>query len=124
MKMVQLLVIRMMCHQKFKSITGIEHRRYADDNLNSSDLAFWHQKKAIENAAIDPETIIYYFVWRNMAHVDMSLAVKPNKKLLPVDILLDVLAGLKGYSSAYIKSGAQRCLVIGSETLSRVVDKR
>jgi 3-oxoacyl-[acyl-carrier-protein] synthase-3 len=37
---------------------------------------------------------------------------------------LDVLAGLKGTSSKYIKSGmAQRCLVIGSETLSRVVDK-
>jgi hypothetical protein len=44
MKMVQLLVIRMMwSSKKFKSITGIEHRR-ADDNLNSSDLAFWHQK--------------------------------------------------------------------------------
>jgi 3-oxoacyl-[acyl-carrier-protein] synthase-3 len=38
---------------------------------------------------------------------------------------LDVLAGLKVLqANAYIKSGmAQRCLVIGSETLSRVVDK-
>jgi hypothetical protein len=38
---------------------------------------------------------------------------------------LDVLAGLKGYfKQMHIKSGmAQRCLVIGSETLSRVVDK-
>jgi hypothetical protein len=26
--------------KKFKSITGIEHRRYAEDHLNSSDLAY------------------------------------------------------------------------------------
>jgi hypothetical protein len=31
--------------KKFKSITGIEHRRYAEDHLNSSDLAFMAAKK-------------------------------------------------------------------------------
>jgi 3-oxoacyl-[acyl-carrier-protein] synthase III len=45
MKMVQLLVIRMMWSSKNLKVTGIEHRRYADDNLNSSDLAFLASKK-------------------------------------------------------------------------------
>jgi 3-oxoacyl-[acyl-carrier-protein] synthase-3 len=48
--------------KKFKSITGIEHRRYAEDHLNSSDLAFMASKKAIENAAIDPETMTILFL--------------------------------------------------------------
>jgi 3-oxoacyl-[acyl-carrier-protein] synthase-3 len=45
--------------KKFKSITGIEHRRYAEDHLNSSDLVM--ASKAIENAAIDPKqsTILF-----------------------------------------------------------------
>jgi 3-oxoacyl-[acyl-carrier-protein] synthase III len=60
MKMVQLLVIRMMWSSKNLKHNGIEHRRYADDNLNSSDLAFLASKKAIENAAIDPENRLYF----------------------------------------------------------------
>lgn len=39
---------------KFKGITGIEHRRYAEDQYTSSDLAFFASQKAIENAGIDP----------------------------------------------------------------------
>jgi 3-oxoacyl-[acyl-carrier-protein] synthase III len=35
---------------KFKGITGIEHRRYAETNQTSSDLAFLASEKAIENA--------------------------------------------------------------------------
>ena len=36
--------------KKFKAITGIEHRRYAEDHLTSSDLAFFASQKAKENA--------------------------------------------------------------------------
>jgi len=43
--------------QKFKEITGIEERRYADDNLVTSDIAFVAAQRAIENANIDPETL-------------------------------------------------------------------
>ena len=42
---------------KFKSITGIEQRRYAAPDQCSSDLAFLASQKAIENSGIDPETI-------------------------------------------------------------------
>ncbi|HEY4616609.1 MAG TPA: 3-oxoacyl-ACP synthase III family protein [Flavobacterium sp.] len=127
--------------KKFKSITGIEHRRYAEDHLNSSDLAFFASKKAIQNAAIDPETIDYIIFAHNFGDVksgtsqsDMlpSLATRVKNKLQiknPKCVAYDILFGCPGWiegilqANAFIKSGmAKRCLVIGSETLSRVVD--
>ena len=45
--------------KKFKSITGIEERRYAKDHHNTSDLAFFAAEKAIKDAALDQETIDY-----------------------------------------------------------------
>jgi 3-oxoacyl-[acyl-carrier-protein] synthase-3 len=128
--------------KKFKSITGIEHRRYADDHLNSSDLAFMAANKAIENAAIDPETIDYIIFAHNFGDVKLgtsqsdmlpSLATRVKNKLQiknPSCVAYDILFGCPGWiegvlqANAYIKSGmAKRCLVIGSETLSRVVDE-
>ena len=127
--------------KKFKSITGIEHRRYAEDHLTSSDLAFFAAEKAIENAAIDPETIDYIIFAHNFGDVkygttqsDMipSLATSVKNKLQiknPKCVAYDILFGCPGWiegvlqANAFIKSGmAKRCLVIGSETLSRVVD--
>ncbi|RTZ02294.1 ketoacyl-ACP synthase III [Flavobacterium bomense] len=126
---------------KFKGITGIEHRRYAEDHLNSSDLAFFAAQKAIKNAGIDPETIDYIIFAHNFGDVkygtsqsDMlpSLATRVKHKLQiknPKCVAYDILFGCPGWiegvlqANAYIKSGmAKRCLVIGSETLSRVVD--
>ena len=40
--------------QKFRKITGIRERRYAKDELNTSDIAFLAAKNAIENSKIDP----------------------------------------------------------------------
>ncbi|RDI58459.1 3-oxoacyl-ACP synthase III family protein [Flavobacterium glaciei] len=127
--------------KKFKGITGIEHRRYAEDHLNSSDLAFLASQKAIENAGIDPETIDYIIFAHNFGDVkhgtiqsDMlpSLATRVKNKLQiknPRCVAYDILFGCPGWiegvlqANAFIKSGmAKRCLVIGSETLSRVVD--
>ncbi|PRZ21091.1 3-oxoacyl-ACP synthase III family protein [Flavobacterium granuli] len=127
--------------KKFKGITGIEHRRYAEDQYNSSDLAFFASQKAIENAAIDPETIDYIIFAHNFGDVkcgtiqsDMlpSLATRVKNKLQiknPKCVAYDILFGCPGWiegvlqANAFIKSGmAKRCLVIGSETLSRVVD--
>lgn len=126
---------------KFKGITGIEHRRYAEDHYTSSDLAFFAAQKAIENARIDPETIDYIIFAHNFGDVphgttqsDMlpSLATRVKNKLQiknPKCVAYDILFGCPGWiegvlqANAFIKSGmAQRCLVIGSETLSRVVD--
>ncbi|MBF2709519.1 3-oxoacyl-ACP synthase III family protein [Flavobacterium soyangense] len=127
--------------EKFKSITGIEQRRYAAPEQCSSDLAFLASQKAIENAGIDPETIDYIIFAHNFGDVkygtnqsDMipSLATRVKHKLQiknPKGVAYDILFGCPGWiegvlqSNAFIKSGmAKRCLVIGAETLSRVVD--
>ncbi|WP_298220638.1 3-oxoacyl-ACP synthase III family protein [Flavobacterium sp.] len=126
---------------KFKSITGIEERRYAEPHLTSSDMAFFAAQKAIANANIDPETIDYIIFAHNFGDVKPnaiqsdtvpSLASRVKFKLRiqnPKCVAYDVLFGCPGWiegmlqANAFIKSGmAKRCLVIGAETLSRVVD--
>ncbi len=126
---------------KFKGITGIEERRYAEPNQCSSDLAFLAAQKAIENANIDIETIDYIILAHNFGDVKPnaiqsdilpSLATRVKHKLQiknPKCVAYDILFGCPGWiegvlqANAFIKSGmAKKCLVIGAETLSRVVD--
>ncbi|MFA9186583.1 ketoacyl-ACP synthase III [Flavobacterium sp. FBOR7N2.3] len=127
--------------KKFKAITGIEERRYSESHYNTSDLAFLASQKAIENAGIDAETIDYIIFAHNFGDVkfgtiqsDMipSLASRVKHKLgikNPKCVAYDLIFGCPGWvegvlqANAFIKSGmAKRCLVIGAETLSRVVD--
>ncbi len=126
---------------KFKTITGIEERKYASDDLQCSDLAYFASQKAIENAAINPETIDYIIFAHNFGDIkkgtiqtDMlpSLATRVKHKLQiknPKCVAYDIIFGCPGWiegvlqANAFIKSGmAKRCLVIGAETLSRIVD--
>ncbi|MEN3323020.1 ketoacyl-ACP synthase III [Mariniflexile soesokkakense] len=128
--------------EKFQAITGIAERRYAKEHLNSSDLGFFAAERAITDAEIDPETIDYIIVAHNFGDVkhntiqsDMlpSLAVRIKHSLRiknPKCVAYDILFGCPGWiegviqAKAFIQSGmAKRCLVIGTETLSRVVDK-
>ncbi|AJR02500.1 3-oxoacyl-ACP synthase III family protein [Siansivirga zeaxanthinifaciens] len=128
--------------EKFKAITGIAERRYAKNHLNSSDLGAFAAENAINNANIDPETLDYIIVAHNFGDVkhgtiqsDMlpSLAsrIKHNLRINnPKCVAYDILFGCPGWiegviqAKAFIKAGlAKRCLVIGTETLSRVVDK-
>ncbi|WP_395062480.1 3-oxoacyl-ACP synthase III family protein [Flavobacterium sp.] len=127
--------------QKFKGITGIEERRYASNDLQTSDIATLAAKKAIENATIDPETLDYIIFAHNFGDVkkgaiqgDMlpSLASKLKHNLRiknPKCVAYDMLFGCPGWvegviqATAFIKAGmAKKCLVIGAETLSRVTD--
>lgn len=126
---------------KFKNITGIEERRYVNDDLVTSDIAFLAAERAIANAGIDAETIDYIILAHNFGDVrngtiqsDMvpSLATRVKNRLRiknPKCVAYDVLFGCPGWiegvlqANAFIKSGmAKCCLVIGAETLSRVVD--
>lgn len=126
---------------KLKEITGIEERRYANNDQITSDLGFIAAQSAIEDSGIDPETLDYIIFAHNFGDVrfgtiqsDMvpSLASRV-KHLLKIKnnscVAYDVLFGCPGWiegviqANAFIKSGiAKRCLVIGAETLSRVVD--
>ncbi|MGB7841924.1 MAG: ketoacyl-ACP synthase III [Salinimicrobium sp.] len=128
--------------EKFKAITGIAERRYVHGELNNSDIGYLAALSAIEDAKIDPETLDYLIVAHNygdVLHNDLqsdtvpSLATRIKHKLRiknPKCVAYDVLFGCPGWieaviqAQAFIKSGiAKKCLVIGSETLSRVVDK-
>lgn len=128
--------------EKFKAITGIGERRYALNHLTASDLGFFAAEKAIDDAGIDPETLDYIIVAHNFgdvkhntiqsdilpslaARVKHSLRIK-NPKCVAYDILFGCPGWVEGViqAQAFIKAGmAKRCLVIGAETLSRVVDK-
>jgi 3-oxoacyl-[acyl-carrier-protein] synthase-3 len=126
---------------KFKGITGIEERRYADTSLITSDMAFLASDKAIKNAGIDPESLDYIIVAHNFGDIKSGtiqsdalpcLAARVKNKLQiqnPKCVAFDILFGCPGWiegmlqAYALIKSGmAQKCLVIGAEALSRVVD--
>ncbi len=126
---------------KFKNITGIEERRYVDETLVSSEIGYLAAQKAIENANIDPEEIDYIIFAHNFGDVKKgaiqsdllpSLATRVKKQLRiqnPKCVAFDILFGCPGWiegvqiANAFIKSGmAKKCLVIGAETLSRVVD--
>src|SRR5690606_27314654 len=54
---------------KLKEITGIEERRYAENEQNASDLGFIAAKNAIENSGIDPETLDYIIFAHNFGDV-------------------------------------------------------
>lgn len=127
--------------EKFKQITGIEERRYADSSQNASDLASIAAEKALKDANIDKNTIDYIIVAHNFGDVSKgsvqgdtlpSLASKVKNKLEisnPSCVAYDLIFGCPGWvqgviqAEAFIKSGlAKKVLVIGTETLSRVVD--
>ncbi len=127
---------------KFKAITGIVERRYVDEQLTASDIGFLAAQKAIEDANVNPEEIDYIICSHNFGDVKAnaiqsdilpclasrikhSLRIK-NPKCVAYDILFGCPGWVEGViqAKAFIKSGmAKRCLVIGAETLSRVVDK-
>ena len=127
--------------EKFQSITGIVERKYAKNHHNTSDLATFAAERAIDDAGIEPEQLDYIIVGHNFGDVshghtqpDMlpALAARVKHKLgiqNPNCVAYDLIFGCPGWlegviqAQAFIKSGiAKRCLVIGAETLSRVVD--
>ncbi len=127
--------------EKFEAITGIEERCYASNELNASDLGTFASKIAIEKSGIDIETIDQIIVAQNFGDVinnsiqsDMvpSIAsrIKHNLGIKnPNCIAYDIMFGCPGWiqgliqSHAYFIAGiAKKCLVIGTETLSRVID--
>ena len=55
--------------EKFKAITGIEERRYAVSEYNTSDLGFFAAQKAIEDAGINPEELDYIILAHNFGDV-------------------------------------------------------
>ncbi|WP_435623285.1 3-oxoacyl-ACP synthase III family protein [Flagellimonas sp.] len=128
--------------EKFKSITGIAERRYAQPNLNTSDLGYLAAEKAIEDANIDKEQLDYIIFAHNFGDLtpgkiqgdtlpSLATRVKHLLKIKnPKCVAYDMIFGCPGWiegviqATAFIRSGmAKKCLVIGGETLSRVIDE-
>lgn len=126
---------------KFKDITGIGARRYASSDMVTSDIATLAAQRAIDDSGIDPETLDYIILAHNFGDVkfgqtqadtvpSLATRVKHGLKIKSPDcVAYDILFGCPGWiqgmiqAHAFIKAGmAEKCLVIGAETLSRVVD--
>jgi 3-oxoacyl-[acyl-carrier-protein] synthase III len=126
---------------KFRKITGIEERRYTTDDLNASNIGYEAAKKAIGDSGIDPETLDQIIVAHNFGNVikdtiqtaavpslasqlKHSLGIK-NPNCIAYDLLFGCPGWLQGLiqADAFFKSGiATKALIIGTETLSRVID--
>lgn len=126
---------------KLQEITEIEERRYLEKELNTSDMAYYASLEAIKDAAIDPETLDYIICTHNFGdikHDNLKSDLIPTlasrvKHLLQIEnpycVAYDLLQGCPGWiqgiiqSNCLIRSGeAQKVLVIGAESLSRIAD--
>lgn len=127
--------------QKFQEITNISERRWASDDIVTSDMAAFAVKDACESAGIDPETLDFIILGHNFGdtlpgstRVDTlpGLANRVKSKLHiknPYCIVHDVISGCPGWTQgmiiadAYIKSQMfKRGVVIGADNLSRISD--
>ncbi|MCM2590540.1 beta-ketoacyl-ACP synthase III [Rossellomorea marisflavi] len=111
--------------------TGIEERRVAGDDIDTSDMAYEAAKKAIEDAGISPEDIDLILV----------ATVTPDQPFPSVGCLLqerlgakkaaamDISAACAGFmygmitAKQFIDNGAYKhILVVGVEKLSKITD--
>jgi 3-oxoacyl-[acyl-carrier-protein] synthase-3 len=127
--------------RKFSMITGIKRRRYAPEGTTASDMGTLAAQQAIARAGIDPESIDRIIVAHNYgdmkyngvprdmvpslaSRIKHKLAIK-STKCIPYDIIFGCPGWLQGFIQAdqAIRAGdVGTCLVIGTETLSRVLD--
>lgn len=126
---------------KFTEITEIVERRYVDTLHVNSTIASLAAQKAIDDAGIDKESLDHIIFCHNFGDVKLdsnrmdmlpALAAKVKQELgihNPDCVAYDIIFGCPGWiqgsiqADYLIRSGdAKRVLVIGSETLSRIID--
>ncbi len=127
--------------RQFESITGIRERRYAPDDMVTTDLAADAAQKALQSSGIDGESLDAIIVAHNFGdvragttHLDLvpSLAARVKARLgirNPYSQAWDIIFGCPGWlqgvivADSMIRAGdAKRILVIGADTLSRISD--
>jgi 3-oxoacyl-[acyl-carrier-protein] synthase III len=128
--------------EKFRQITGIDERRYATDDVNASDIGHIAASNALADSGVDPETIDQLIVAHNFgnvakhtiqtdavpslaSHIKHALGIR-NPSCVAYDILFGCPGWVQGLiqADAFFKAGmAKKALIIGTETLSRVIDK-
>lgn len=127
--------------QKFYEITNINERRWASEEIVTSDMAAAAVKDACESSGIDMETLDFILVGHNFgdtangsSRVDTlpGLANRVKTKLHiknPYCIVNDVISGCPGWTQAMIIADAfiksqmfKRGAVVGADILSRISD--
>jgi 3-oxoacyl-[acyl-carrier-protein] synthase-3 len=127
--------------QQFEAITGIRERRYAPDDVVTSDIAYEAASSALRTSGIDKESLDAIIVAHNFGdvrgdsrHSDLvpALAARVKAKLKiesPRAVAYDLIFGCPGWlqgvitADTMIRAGDARCvMVIGAETLSRISD--
>ena len=127
--------------KKFSEITEILERRYIDGNLVNHQMAKVAAEIAIADAGIDKEQLDHIIFCHNFGDIQLgsnkmdmlpALAAKVKQGLgieNPDCVAYDIIFGCPGWvqgtiqADYLIKSGdAKHVLVIGSETLSRIID--
>ena len=126
---------------QFESITGIRERRYAPDEMLTTDLAYEAARDALDSSGIDGETLDGIIVAHNFGDVrpgsqrsDLvpALAARVKARLgirNPYAAAFDLIFGCPGWlqgvivADSMIRAGDnQRVMVIGADTLSRISD--
>ncbi len=127
--------------KKFEQITDITERRFAEEKYVTSDIATFAAENALKSANFDREKLDYIIVAHNLGDIKHgshfpdtlpTLASRVKQKLKiknPKTIAYDITFGCPGWTQAmiqakyYIESGdAKSALVIGADTLSRMMD--
>ena len=127
---------------KFTDITGIEKRRYANDNQVASDLGYIASERALKSAGVDKETLDYIIFAHNFGDISSdrrtsqvpTLAQRIKGKLEIKNRKVecyDLPFGCPGWVQTFIHTHkffqggfGKKALGVGAETLSRVKDAR
>jgi len=111
--------------------TGIERRHIAADDQATSDLAYHASVAALEDAGVDPEDIDFVLVGTTtpdliFPNVGCLLQERLGISRGPAFSLEAACSGFiyaLGVADQFVRSGqAKRALVIGAETMSRIID--
>lgn len=127
--------------KQFESITGIRERRYAPDDMVTTDMAYEAARDALQSSGIDPETLDGIIVAHNFGDVragsarsDLvpALAARVKARLgirNPYAAAFDLIFGCPGWlqgvivADSMIRAGDnQRVMIIGADMLSRISD--
>lgn len=130
-----------MIAEQLERITGINQRRYIDEEQQMYEIAITAAMLAISDADIDPETLDGIILAHNFGtiaygtnQIDLvpSIASRVKHALRiknPGCVAFDIVFGCPGWLQGVILArqhilieNTKRILVIGAETLSRVLD--
>jgi 3-oxoacyl-[acyl-carrier-protein] synthase-3 len=111
--------------------TGIEERRFADDDTDTSDMAYYAAVQALEKAAVEPEELDMILVATVTPDTPFpSVACMIQDRLGAENAAaMDVAAACSGFTyalitaSQYIETGAYKhILVVGVDKLTKIMD--